>query len=101
MSVVDGNEAQGHLKGHQRSGRLAGCRNARAGWTYIHKVRIDTSSLMSFPIKPFIPCCSKETPNGLLAVAEVCICTRIEQSQLPSSSAGGAGPALAGGPGFT
>ena len=44
-------------------------RNA-AGRTYIHKVGIDMSSLMSFPIKPFIPCCSKETPNGFLAVAE-------------------------------
>ena len=40
------------------------------GRTYIHKVHIDTSSLMSFPIKRFIPCCSKETPNGFLAVAE-------------------------------
>ena len=40
------------------------------GHTYIKSVFIDTSSLMSFPIKRFIPCCSKETPNGFLAVAE-------------------------------
>ena len=74
MSVVGGNEAQRTLRDVVREIGMVGCRNA-AGRTYIHKVRIDTSSLMSFPIKPFIPCCSKETPNGLLAVAEVCICT--------------------------
>ena len=68
MSVVGGNEVP-DTKG--RKGYCAGClRNAAAGRTYIHRVGIDTSSLMSFPIKPFIPCCSKETPNDFLAVAE-------------------------------
>jgi hypothetical protein len=70
MSVVGGNEVPDTMRKGRKGDHWQGvCRNA-VGRTYIHKVCIDTSSLMSFPIKPFIPCCSKETPNGFLAVAE-------------------------------